>query len=75
MHEPIRLKPVTVMLDVYRQGIVAVGQGVGVAGAVGRNVVRRGVERVVAAARRFFRPPGELLPSLICQRIKAAKGR
>ena len=69
MSEPYRLMPVTVVLEAYRRCLVAVGHAIATATPVVRQVVRREARHL----KRLAQPSPEVVPSLISQRIKAAK--
>jgi hypothetical protein len=69
MSEPYRLTPVTVVLDAYRRGIIAIGHAIATATPVVRQVVRREAKNL----KRLARPSPEVVPSLISERLKAAK--
>jgi hypothetical protein len=73
MGEPYRLEPVVVMLDVYRRSVVAVGRTVEGAKVAARDLGRRAGGRIAAVARRLCRSDGEIMPSMIGERLRAAK--
>ena len=61
--------PVTIVLDTYRRGLVAVGHAIATATPVVRQVVRREARHL----KRLARPSPEVVPSLISERLKGAK--
>ncbi len=75
MNQPFRLKPVLVVLDMYRTAVVAIGDALAVAGPVIRDISLRAAERVTLTARRIARPSGEMMPALIGARVRAARPR
>ncbi|MDQ3439993.1 MAG: hypothetical protein M3478_06535 [Planctomycetota bacterium] len=69
MNAPYRLVPVTVVLDAYHKSLLAVGHAVAVAAPIVKHVVRREARHLA----RLAGPSRELMPSLISQRLRAAK--
>jgi hypothetical protein len=75
MNAPFRIPAVTVGLELYRKGIVAIGDAVVTGAPVAWHATQRGSARLVHAARRTMRSPAETMPSLIGQRIRSARER
>ena len=75
MREPYRIPAVTIGLELYRQVISALADAIVAGGRTAWPVARRGMKRGASELRRLTRPSGELVPSLIEQRLRDARLR